>query len=155
MVGSGLSEHPPASVCQGENWTVQQLNAVMQGTEWRSTAVFLTWDDFGGFYDHQPPPTVDNFGLGPRVPMLIISPWVRPGYIDHTTLEFSSVLKFVENRFRLAPLTARDALASDLTEAFDFDQKPLAPLLLNPRDCGAAPTDVLLDPQYHGGSDGR
>jgi phospholipase C len=154
VVGSGLSEHPPASVCVGENWTVDQINAVMQGPDWDSTAVFLTWDDFGGFYDHEPPPAVDNFGFGPRVPFLIISPWVKPGYIDHRVLEFSSVLKFVEKRFRLAPLTARDEQANDLTRAFDFDQAPLPPFILDTRDCGQAPTQIQLDPQYHGGEAG-
>jgi phospholipase C len=77
VVGSGLSEHPPASVCMGENWTVAQLNAVMSGSDWNSTVIFLTWDDFGGFYDHVAPPAVDNFGFGPRVPLLIISPWAK------------------------------------------------------------------------------
>jgi phospholipase C len=155
VVGAGLSEHPPASVCMGENWTVDQINAVMLGPEWDSTAIFLTWDDFGGFYDHEPPPAVDNFGFGPRVPFLIISPWVRPGYIDHRVLEFSSVLKFVEKRFRLAPLTSRDEQSNDLTKAFDFDQTPLPPLILDRRDCGQAPTEIQLDPQYHGGETGR
>jgi phospholipase C len=155
VVGSGLSEHPPDSVCRGENWTVDQINAVMMGPDWDSTAIFLTWDDFGGFYDHEPPPAVDNFGFGPRVPFLIISPWVKPGYIDHTVLEFSSVLKFVEKRFRLAPLTSRDMAANDLTEAFDFGQTPLPPLILSTRSCGQAPTEVQLDPQYHGGAAGE
>lgn len=154
VVGSGLSEHPPASVCRGENWTVEQLNAVMQGPQWRSTVVFLTWDDFGGFYDHEPPPRLDSFGLGPRVPTLIISPWVRSGYIDHTLLEFSSVLRFVEHRFRLPALAYRDAIANDLLEAFDFDQRPVSPLLLSTRDCGTAPTQIALDPRYHDGSTG-
>jgi phospholipase C len=153
VVGSGLSEHPPASVCVGENWTVQQINAVMEGPDWNSTAVFLTWDDFGGFYDHVAPPVVDNFGFGPRVPFLIISPWVRSGFIDHTTLEFSSVLKFVEERFGLDPLTARDAQSNDLIEAFDFTQYPLPPLILDDqRACptGASAADIQLDPRYHG-----
>jgi len=88
VVGSGLSEHPPASVCLGENWTVAQVNAVMSGANWNSSVIFLTWDDFGGFYDHVAPPAVDNFGFGPRVPLLIISPWAKRGHISHTTLEF-------------------------------------------------------------------
>ena len=74
----------------------------MQGPDWNTTAVFLTWDDFGGFYDHvPPPPALDEYGLGPRVPMLIISPYAQPGYISHTQYEFSSVLKFIEDRFNL------------------------------------------------------
>jgi phospholipase C len=153
VVGSGKSEHPPASVCVGENWTVEQLNAVMQGPEWNSTVVFLTWDDFGGFYDHVPPPVVDNFGFGPRVPLLIISPWAKPGYVTHTTLEFSSVLKFVEQRFGLDALTARDSQSNDMLDSFDFTQDPLPPLILSTRQCpaGASTADIVLDPRYHGG----
>jgi len=152
VIKSGLSEHPPASVCLGENWTVEQLNAVMQGPEWSSTVVFLTWDDFGGFYDHVAPPVVDNFGFGPRVPLLIISPWVKPGRITHTTLEFSSVLKFIEQRFDLDPLTQRDLDANEIFDVFDFDQNPNPPLILDTRDCGRASPDVQLDPKFHGGA---
>jgi phospholipase C len=129
------SEHPPESVCVGENWTVEQLNAVMLGPDWNSTVVFLTWDDFGGFYDHVPPPVVDRYGFGPRVPFLIISPWVRPGYISHTTLEFSSVLKFIEKRFDLNALTQRDSVANDMLDCFDFGQPPLPPLILATQPC--------------------
>jgi phospholipase C len=129
------SEHPPSSVCQGENWTVEQINAVMEGPLWNSTAIFLTWDDYGGFYDHVPPPDLDRYGLGPRVPLLIISPYAREGYISHTQYEFSSVLKFVEERFNLQPLTARDEGANDMTDSFDFSQAPLPPLILAKRDC--------------------
>jgi phospholipase C len=153
VVGSGRSEHPPASVCVGENWTVEQLNAVMQGRAWNSTVVFLTWDDFGGFYDHVAPPVVDHFGFGPRVPLLVISPWAKPGYVTHKTLEFSSILKFVEQRFGLDPLTARDAQSDDLFDSFDFTQDPLPPLVLNTRQCpaGASTADIVLDPRYHSG----
>jgi phospholipase C len=129
------SEHPPQSACVGENWTVEQLNAIMLGPDWNSTVVFLTWDDFGGFYDHVPPPVVDKLGFGPRVPLLIISPWVKSGYISHTTLEFSSILKFVEQRFGLNPLTQRDAKANSLLDSFDFNQSPLQPLILQTRPC--------------------
>jgi len=135
VVSEDRSEHPPASVCVGENWTVQQLNAVMRGPDWKSTAVFLTWDDFGGFYDHVPPPQVDNFGFGPRVPLLIISPYARQGFISHTFYEFSSVLKFIEERFGLKPLTERDSEANDMLDSFDFDQRPLPPLILEQRQC--------------------
>jgi len=135
VVSADKSEHPPASVCVGENWTVQQLNAVMQGPDWKSTAVFLTWDDFGGFYDHVPPPQVDNFGFGPRVPLLIISPYAKAGFISHTFYEFSSVLKFIEERFDLSPLTDRDSEANDMLDSFDFDQRSLPPLILEQRQC--------------------
>jgi phospholipase C len=151
VTNAAQSEHPPASVCVGENWTVEQLNAVMSGPAWHSTVVFLTWDDFGGFYDHVPPPVADNFGFGPRVPLLIVSPWARRGHIAHTTLEFSSVLKFIEQRFDLDPLTERDERANDLIDNFDFDDHPRSPLILATRRCPGAVTDVKLDAAFHAG----
>src|SRR6476469_2470817 len=107
----------------------------MQGPEWNSTAVFITWDDFGGFYDHAPPPGVDKFGLAPRVPLLIISPYARSGHVSHTNYEFSSVLKFIEYRFNLSPMTQRDASASNMTDSFAFLQTPLPALVLSTRNC--------------------
>lgn len=132
------SEHPPESACDGENWTVQQINAVMNSPLWNSTAIFVTWDDFGGFYDHVPPPVEDTYGLGIRVPLLIISPYARSGYISHTQYEPSSVLKFIEEDFGLPPLTSRDANANDTTDSFDFTQNALPPLLLKTRTCPSA-----------------
>jgi len=129
------SEHPPSSSCVGENETVTQLNALMQGPDWASTVVFLAWDDFGGFYDHVPPPGVDQYGYGPRVPMLIISPYAKPGYVTHTLYAFESVAKFVEERYKLPPLTERDTNANDMLEAFDFNQTPQPPFLLQTRQC--------------------
>jgi len=129
------SEHPPSSTCAGENWTVQQINAIMQGPLWNSTAIFLTWDDFGGFYDHVPPPTADLYGLGPRVPLLIISPYAKPGNISHTLYEFSSFLVFVETRFGLQSLGGRDTSASSMLDSFNFNQQPLPPLVLTTRTC--------------------
>jgi phospholipase C len=128
------SEHPPTSICQGENWTLEAVNAVMQGPDWNRTVIFITYDDFGGLYDHVPPPQIDQFGLGPRVPMLIISPFAKRGYISHTQYEHSSVLKFVEARYHLPPLTGRDAAASDMLDAFDFRQTQ-PPLVLSERQC--------------------
>jgi len=142
--GNALTEHPPESVCAGENWVTNQLNALMQSSYWANTAVFLTWDDFGGFYDHVPPPPVDMFGLGIRVPMLIISPFAVPGNISHTQYEFSSVLKFIETRYGLAPLSARDGDASDMTDAFNFTQTPLPPLVLPIINCPLTESNVTL-----------
>jgi phospholipase C len=135
----GLGEHPPESVCQGENWTTQVINAIMQSPYWSSTAVFLMWDDYGGYYDHVPPPQVDRFGPGPRVPLLIISPYAKRGYVSHTVYEQSSMLKFVERRYQLGSLTARDAAASDMLDGFDFSQSPQDPMILSPRVCPEAP----------------
>ena len=134
-----LSDHPPLSMCRGENWTVRLMNAIMNSPYWKSTAVVLTWDDFGGFYDHVPPPHVDMYGLGPRVPAIIISPWSRPGYVDHTTYEFASVLHFIETIFDVPPMTSRDANASDMLGAFDFNQQPIAPMPLEQRNCPVMP----------------
>lgn len=132
----GQSDHPSVhGICHGENWTVQTLNALMRSKYWNSTAVFLTWDDFGGLYDHVPPPHVDIYGLGPRVPTIVISPWAKPGYVDSTTYEFSSVLKFIERVYDLPSLGARDARANDMMNAFDFNQPPNAPLTLHQRSC--------------------
>jgi phospholipase C len=96
---------------------------------------FLTWDDFGGFYDHVPPPHVDIYGMGPRVPLIVISPYARRGFVFSETSEFSSVLRFIEKLHGLPALTARDRTANDLLGAFDFTQEPREPLLLRVRDC--------------------
>jgi len=131
------SDHPPASVCQGENWTVRELNALMTSPLWQSTAVFLTWDDFGGFYDHVAPPQVDTWGYGMRVPLLIISPYVKAGTVYHKQAQFGSVVRFIEQRFGLASLGNRDNPGTnDLMDAFNFSQRPLPPLVLNERSCG-------------------
>ena len=99
----------------------------MQGPQWNSTAIFLTRDDFGGFYDHVAPPAADSLGLGPRVPMIVISPWAKHGFISHVQYEFASVLKQIEECFSLPSLGGRDVAANDFTDAFDFSQKPPPP----------------------------
>jgi len=142
VTGSG-SEHPNASSCVGEDWTVTQLNAIMQGPDWASTAIFITWDDFGGFYDHVPPPIMDQYGLGPRVPLLIISPYAKSGYVSHTQYEFSSVLRLIEKRFGLQSLATRDAEANDMLDSFDFSQQPQPPLVLQTRSCPVVATNNL------------
>src|SRR3990172_3424214 len=131
-----LSEHPDYNFCYGENWTMEVVNAVMAGPEWKDTAIFITWDDYGGFYDHVPPREVDMMGFGIRVPMLVISPYAKTGFVDHTEGEFSSVLRFIEDNWRLSQLTDRDRAADNLTEAFDFSQAPRPPAPLPLRtDC--------------------
>jgi len=128
------SDHPgSAYLCDGENWSVQTINAIMNSPFWKSTAIFLTWDDFGGFYDHVSPPQVDAFGLGPRVPLLIVSPFAKPGYVSHEVYEHSSILKFVETRYGLQPLTNRDQAASNMLDSFDFQHPQQIPLILSPR----------------------
>jgi phospholipase C len=119
-----ISEHAPANITTGMNWVKHVINAIMNSSYWNSTAIILTWDDYGGFYDHVPPPQIDKYGLGFRMPTLIISPYAKPGYIDHTQYQFESMLKFIEWRFGLQPLTERDLHANNLLNAFDFSQKP-------------------------------
>jgi phospholipase C len=129
------SDHPPAAICVGENWTVSIVNAVMRSSYWNDTAIFLTWDDFGGFYDHVAPPRQDLISLGPRVATIVISPYARPHLVDHSQLDFDSLLKFVEDDYGLSPLTNRDRVAGSITSSFDFQQPPLAPLILQQRSC--------------------
>ena len=93
-----VSEHPQYNFCLGENWSTRVIDAIMRSPMWKNTAIFVTWDDYGGFYDHVPPPQVDGFGLGIRVPLLVISPYAKNGVIDHQVGEFSSVLRFIEDQ---------------------------------------------------------
>ena len=135
-------EHPGAgkSMCSGENWTVQQVNAVMRSRYWHSTVIVVVWDDFGGFYDPVPPPHVDIMGMGPRTPALIISPFSRAGSnreggsVDHTTYEFSSVLAMIERLHGLEPMAERDARADPLSGALDLEHPNFHRLILPYRD---------------------
>jgi phospholipase C len=148
---SVYDEHPGMgkSTCAGENWTVQQINALMRSEYWRTTVAVVVWDDFGGFYDPVPPPHADIMGFGPRTPALIISPYARGGgnrlggSIDHTTYEFSSVLHFIELLHGLHPMTERDARADPLSGALDFKRPNFDKLILPfRRDC---PYELGLD----------
>ena len=131
------SDHPgpKLDLCTGEGWSVQIINAIMNSPFWNSTVIFLTWDDFGGFYDHVPPPTVDYFGLGIRVPLLVISPYVKAGTVQHGLSGATSLLRFAEKVFNVPPITQRDKQGDDLMDMFNFNQQPLAPLILTPRQC--------------------
>jgi phospholipase C len=102
----------------------------MNSQYWNSTAIIVTWDEYGGFYDHVAPPQIDKYGLGFRVPAIIISPYAKAGYIDHTQYSFESMLKFIEWRFNIPPFTYRDAHANNLLNAFDFSQKPRPPHII-------------------------
>ena len=125
------SDHPPEPTQPAQNFVAQIVNAVMRSTEWNSTAIFVTWDDFGGFYDHVPPPQVDGIGLGPRVPLLVISPYAKAGYISDAQGEFSSFDKYIEENFNLPSLGQRDSLAntSDLQDFFDYSQTPIKKMI--------------------------
>ena len=156
------SEHPPASVHQGQAYVTAVINAAMKSPDWDSTAIFLQWDDWGGFYDNVVPPPVDQNGYGLRVPAMVISPYAKSGYIDHQTLSSDAYLKFIEDDFlggsRLNPKTDKrpdprpdvredEKILGNMTNDFDFNQAPRAPVLLptNP------PTDSPSIPAYFKG----
>ncbi len=156
------SEHPPASVHQGQAYVTSIINAAMKSPDWNSTAIFLSWDDWGGFYDHVVPPQVDKNGYGLRVPSIVISPYAKKGFIDHQTLSHDAFLKFIEDDFlggaRLNPKTdgrpdprpgvrENASILGSLTADFNFSQAPRPPLLLptNP------PTDSPGIPAYFKG----
>jgi phospholipase C len=139
------SNHPGAPIAEGQAWVTRAVNAVMKGPEWKSSAIFLAWDDWGGFYDHVRPPVVDRSGYGLRVPGIVISPYARRGFVDHQILSFDAYLKFIEDDFvhgrRLDPKTdgrpdprpdvrENENVLGDLVKDFDFHQRPRRPLLL-------------------------
>ena len=143
------SEHPSgtSTVRTGQAYVTRLVNAVMEGPAWDRTAIFLAWDDWGGFYDHVQPPRIDEMGLGLRVPSIVISPYAKEGYVDHNTYSFDSWLKLIEDRFmdgqRLDPDTMsrpdsrpvvreRAKIYGDILESFDFEQAPRPPLILDP-----------------------
>jgi phospholipase C len=140
-----VSDHPPALITAGQTYVTSVINEIMRSPDWSSTAIFLAWDDWGGFYDNVAPPKVDAQGYGLRVPGLVISPYAKRGYIDHQVLSFDAYLKFIEDDFlggvRLDPKTdgrpdprpdvrENASILGDLTKDFDFNQKPRPPLIL-------------------------
>lgn len=127
LVQGGTSEHPPGHVVNGQNATVSIIDALMRSRFWSNTTIILSWDDWGGWYDHVSPPQVDHEGYGFRVPALIISPYAKKGYILHDTADFTSILKLIERLHGLSPLSPRDEAAYDLLGAFDFGQRPRRP----------------------------
>ena len=143
--GDKTSEHPPSSVAAGQSYVTGLINSIMRSSAWSSTAIFLNWDDWGGFYDHVAPPTVDRQGYGLRVPAIVISPYARAGYIDHHVYSQDAYLKFIEDVFlggqRLDPesdgrpdprpnVRENEPMLGNLLKDFNFNQKPLPPLIL-------------------------
>ncbi|MFF2344831.1 alkaline phosphatase family protein [Pseudarthrobacter sp. NPDC058119] len=141
-----VSEHPPAKISTGQQYVAGLVNAIMSGPDWDSTAIFLNWDDWGGFYDHEAPPSVDTNGYGIRVPALVISPYAKKGYIDHQVLSQDAYFKFIEDDFlggeRIDPATdgrpdnrpgvrENNPQLGDLANAFDFNQAPRPPLIIS------------------------
>jgi phospholipase C len=143
-----LSDHPPYSTCFSHNWVTELVNAIMRSPVWHHTAIFIAWDEWGGFYDHVPPPKVDELGFGIRVPMLVISPYAKKGYIDDAIGEFSTPLRFVADNWGLPYLTSRIRNAHNFEHVFDFHRKPRDP---DPRPsrtgCLGTPYDTFRDRQ--------
>ena len=147
IVPSGdVSEHPPALISAGQTFVTHLINEIMEGPNWKDCAIFLAWDDWGGFYDHHVPVTVDQNGYGLRVPGLVISPYAKRGLVDHQTLSFDAFVKFIEDDFlngqRIDPKTdgrpdprpdvrENASQLGDLTRDFDFDRHPRPPLILS------------------------
>jgi phospholipase C len=140
------SDHPPANLHTGQAYVTNLINTIMRGPDWDSTAIFLAWDDWGGFYDNVVPPQVDTNGYGLRVPSLVISPYARKGYVDHQVLSFDAYNKFIEDDFlggqRLNPATdgrpdprpdvrESEPILGNLAADFDFSQSPRPAVLLS------------------------
>jgi phospholipase C len=143
--GDKDSDHPPSPITNGQTYVTGVIDSIMRSRAWDSTAIFLCWDDWSGFYDHVEPPGVDGQGYGLRVPALVISPYAKKGYVDHQTLSQDAYLKFIEDDFlhhrRIDPTTdgrpdsrpdvrENAPLLGNLARDFDFAQKPRAPLIL-------------------------
>jgi phospholipase C len=127
IVPSGASEHPPSSLDSGQRFVKTLIQETMRSDAWNSSAFFLTYDDWGGWFDHVKPVQVDSYGYGPRVPAILVSPFALKGKIDNTQYDYTSFLKFIEENWGVPSLTTRDSKANNLMAAFDFNQTPRLP----------------------------
>jgi phospholipase C len=134
MVPAGSSEHPPGSIQSGQRYVRAIINALMRSSDWSSSSFMWSYDDWGGWFDHVKPPRVDRYGYGFRAPALLVSAYAKKGFVDHTTLDFTSELAFIEHNWHLTPLAKRDAAAlrqgRDLMNAFDFTKGPRTAVFL-------------------------
>jgi phospholipase C len=127
----GATEHPISDPQLGQITTRTMIQTLMESDSWKSSALLITYDDWGGWYDHVPPPQVDKYGYGFRVPTMLVSAYARQGYIDHTQLDHTSLLKFIETNWGIKPLAERDAKANNFTSAFDFTSPPREPVFIS------------------------
>jgi phospholipase C len=126
MPTAAASDHAKSTDGTGPAWVASVVNAIGASQYWSDTAIFVTWDDWGGWFDHVKPQQFNAYELGFRVPLIVISPYARPGYVSHVQHEFGSILKFTETTFGLGTLGYTDARADDLSDCFNFSQNPLA-----------------------------
>lgn len=136
------SDHAVGTNGSGPAWVASVVNAVGNSPYWSSTAIFVTWDDWGGWYDHVAPPVRSSYELGFRVPLIVISPYARAGYVSHAQHEFGSILRFSEEVFRLRPLFYSDVRSDDLSDCFDFSQQPIKFLPIS--TAGVVPVDPVV-----------
>lgn len=126
VIPDGLySDHPGVNDGSGPSWVAAIVDAIGTSQYWSNTTVFITWDDWGGFYDHVAPPIFNSYEYGFRVPLIVVSPYSKQGYVSHITHDFGSILRFIEEQFGLPSLGYADARADNLSDCFDFDQEPL------------------------------
>ncbi len=145
VTAAGTSEHPPGSLITGQRFVRGLVNSLMSSSAWDSSAFMVAYDDWGGWYDHVRPPRRDAYGDGFRVPALLISPYARRHMIDHTPLDFTSMLKFIEQNWSLRPLTRVDATARSFMGAFDFSQPPRRPAIIPLQRTAPAPARTVRD----------
>jgi phospholipase C len=118
------SDHPQDTNGSGPSWVAAIVNAIGKSKYWKHTAIFVTWDDWGGWYDHVPPPQLNSYELGFRVPLIVISPYAKNNYVSHVQHEFGSILKFTEEIFGLPSLHTTDKRSDDLFDCFNFSKPP-------------------------------
>jgi phospholipase C len=127
VIPNGLeSDHPLSTDGSGPSWVASIVNAIGNSAYWSNTAIFITWDDWGGWYDHVAPPILNSYEYGFRVPMIVVSPYAKPAYVSHVTHDFGSILKFIEGTYGLPSLGYADVPADDLSDCFNFSQTPIS-----------------------------
>ena len=141
MAPLGSSEHPPGSIQAGQRLVQTIVNSLMRSSYWDTSAFMWAYDDWGGWFDHVAPPQVDQYGYGFRVPALLVSAYARQGQINTTTLDYTSILKFIETNWGLKPLASRDAAATSIASGFDFTKPPRPAAFLSASPATSSPAE--------------